>query len=471
MKPLLAIQGIMLIFFVVIGNGLRSMSMASTMMSLGEFASFLNISVDRTHILIEALICGSIVALALAPFLISRRSARKVALWAAALAAVSYVIVGITLHMRPSLITREVLVLSAFLIGGSAVAFFAPLAQIAIAGVNDDKSRMALTMIWTGAQPIAFLLTPQLIKFIAFDIGIGNFFYLLALFPILFLMLTPAIFKHLPKEATEERLAVKPLLLAGFLLVLFAFQGWSAAMSLSGITNPITLALLAFAVALGIAAFATRSRWMPPTSDLPQGAVFLLVLLFLLQLPTTGLYDHAYLVRHLCSNDLLADRTSLGGISQIMGVFGTGALLLRWPTLRAPFLAFGLLLVFIGTLMIMPYPYLPLDSQIFFISKMTASLGTGMATTVLVNEIVMRCAGNRVLMLAPAFAIVLGTEVGIEVLELIFELVMLVQHDETVAYQGVFLAQSLILLIPLAMLIERRLISRFSARHAGSEAF
>ena len=104
----------------------------SLSVSQGEFASFLDISVEKTDVLVEVLLGGAVIALALAPFMISFRSARRIAVFSAFLASACYAAVGITMHVDPALDLREIIVIASFAMGGFAVAFFAPLAQLSI---------------------------------------------------------------------------------------------------------------------------------------------------------------------------------------------------------------------------------------------------------------------------------------------------------------------------------------------------
>jgi len=106
MKRLLFIEAMILGLFVLLGNGIRSIGMTTVSVSQGEFASFLNMSIHRTEILIEALLGGALIALLLAPFVISKRSAIRIARNAALLAALCYVAIGITMYISPGLMTR-----------------------------------------------------------------------------------------------------------------------------------------------------------------------------------------------------------------------------------------------------------------------------------------------------------------------------------------------------------------------------
>lgn len=449
MRRLLFIEAMILGLFVLLGNGIRSVGMTTVSVSQGEFASFLNISVHRTEILIEALLGGALIALVLAPFIISKHSALRIARNAALLAAFCYAVVGITIHICPGLLTREVVVIASFAFAGFAVAFFAPLAQLAIADVESEKSRVALTTVWTAAQPIAFLITPQLVKYVAFDIGVGNFFLILAALPLLFLALMPFVFLK-PDQQTTSYQTVKPETavpwnrLSIIIGIILLFEAWTASVTLAGLLSPITMTFMAsFMLAIALVVLG-RKRLFPEASGaakIPPQAVFLLLVLLLIQIPTTGLFDSAYLYRHLCSPTFMADRATAGAVCQIAGVFGAGALLVRWPNLRNPLLGAGLVLVFVGICLTALYPFRLDDTQLFTGSKMVVSLGMGIATAVLVSAVLKAAAGNSLIIMAPAFIIIVGTELGLETMEIVFELFELAGADENGAYQAVFMAQ------------------------------
>jgi hypothetical protein len=456
MKQLLLFEALILGVFVLLGNGIRSIGMTTVSVSQGEFASFLNISVHRTEILIEALLGGALIALVLAPFVLSRRSAVTIARNAALLAASCYAAIGITMYVNPSLLTRELVVISSFAFAGFAVAFFAPLAQLAIADLTSEKSRTALTTVWTAAQPIAFLITPQLVKYVAFDIGVGNFFLMLAALPLLFLALMPWVF--LKTEQPETAVAPIPWKRLSVVIgIIVLFQGWTAAITLVGMLSPAAITFMAcFLISVALVGIYFK-KLFPQASlatQITTQAKFLLLLLLLIQIPTTGLYDSAYLYRHLCSPTFMADRATVGAIFQIAGVFATGALLLRRPQLRTSLLGTGLLLVLLGTALTTLYPFRLDDTLLFNGSKVVVSLGMGVSTAVLVSGVLQAAVGNKLIVMAPAFIIIIGTELGIEILEIAFELSELAGMDENGAYQVVFMAQltSMILVVGLMAL-------------------
>jgi hypothetical protein len=457
MKKFFAIQTLILGLFVLLGNGIRSIGTMSLSVSQGEFASFLDISVEKTDVLVEVLLGGAVVALALAPFMISFKTARRVALISAFLAAACYAAVGITMHVDPALDLREIIVIASFALGGFAVAFFAPLAQLSITMLDSDKKRAILTTVWTAAQPIAFLIAPQMVRYVAFDIGTGNYFLILAAMPLLFLLIVPLVFDGTERDEEAVRKAVPWKQLTIFILAVLLFEAWTTSNSLAGIGSAVSLVLMGGFLAVGAYMLSQRRKWLPEGTVLPSTAVFLLVVLFILEIPTTGLYESAYLVRHLCSAEVITDRATFGAASQVAFVFLTGALLARWPGLRNALLGLSIMLLLVGAVATVFYPSQGTDVPLFYISKIISAAGMGMVTTVIVSAAV-ASGGNKLVMLAPAFVIMFGTEVGIETMEIIFQVVKLVGLDEAMAYQTVFFAQVAAVLVALLLFLSRMLI-------------
>lgn len=472
MKRLIALQGLILAVFVLLGNGLRSISTTTVSVSQSEFASFLNISVEKTDVLIELLLGGAVIALAVAPFVLTVRNARKVAVVFAVITTVCYALVGITMLLDPALEVRELVVIASFAFSGFSVAFFAPLAQLAINGEDDPATRAKLTTIWISAQPIAFLLTPQLVKYVAFDIGTGNYFLILAAMPMVFLIFIPFVF------GKPEALAGAPLAAdntpAAWLRVLplvgaiVAFEAWTASNSFVGIDSPISLSLLGLFILIVAALVSKRKHLTRGAVAVPPLAIFLLGMLFVLEIPTTGFYDTAYLVRHLCSSDLIDNRATLAAASQIFAVFGTGAVLVRYPSWGMNMLALSLPFLLAGMVAIYFYPYQEINVSLFYVSKMLSSIGIGMATASVIGIVATMASQNRIIALAPAFIIMFGTEAGIEILEVVFQSSKLAGLETTLAYQAVFAVQIVAVLVAIAMML-RWTWSRSDLAHQGAE--
>ncbi|PWV95622.1 hypothetical protein DFR52_10917 [Hoeflea marina] len=473
MKRLLALQGLILAVFVLLGNGLRSISTTTVSVSQSEFASFLNISVEKTDVLIELLLGGAVIALAVAPFVLTVRNARKVAVIFAIITTICYAMVGITMLLDPALDVREIVVIASFAFSGFSVAFFAPLAQLAINGEEDPATRARLTTVWISAQPIAFLLTPQLVKYVAFDIGTGNYFLILAAMPMVFLLFIPFVFgraeataiaSSAPPEAAPAWKRVLPLVIA-----ILAFEAWTASNSFVGIASPISLAFLGLFILICVALYSRQKHLTRGAAAVPPLAVFLLGMLFVLEIPTTGFYDTAYLVRHLCSSDLIDNRATLAAASQILAVFGTGAVLVRNPNWGINMLALSLPLLLAGMVAIYFYPYQDINVSLFYVSKVLSSIGIGMATASVIGIVAGMAAQNRIIALAPAFIIMFGTEAGIEILEVVFQSSKLAGLETTHAYQAVFAVQIAAVLVAIGLML-RWTWSRGGLGHAVAEA-
>jgi MFS family permease len=469
MKQLLMLQGMFLVVFVLLGNGLRSIATMSVSVSQGEFASFLNISVEKTGVLIEILLGGAVMALAIAPFLINPRSARRVATIAAVGAAACYGAIGLTMRINPELLTREIVIISCFALGGFAVAFFAPLAQLSISTVTNETERVRLMTVWTAAQPIAFLLAPQLVKYIAFDIGIDNYFMILAVVPLMFLLMVPMIFGPEHKAPVEAPSSMPWPLIGVFLLAVLAFEAWTISNSFAGIENLLSLSLMSLFIVITVAVALKGKSALATAPKLPTTAISLLVLLFVLQIPTTGLYDTAYLVRHLCSSDLIMDRATLGAACQIMAVFAGGAVLAKWPHLETLMITFAVLSLFVGTVATAFYPFQGEEVWLFYASKVLTAIGMGTVTSIIVTRVAGVSQGNKIIMLAPAFVIMFGTEVGIELLEIVFQSAKLAGSDEVGAYQAIFLFQTLAVLLALGLIAERSIAVLWARRAARGQ--
>ncbi|MCZ4279571.1 hypothetical protein O4H49_02200 [Kiloniella laminariae] len=481
MPRILGVVSLAVLCFVFLGNALKSVVTSTVFVSEGEFASFLNISVDKTQILVELLIGSSVMALALAPFLLSRDRAQKIATACALTAAACYLALGLTLVMGPALFVRELVVILTFAISGFCISFFAPIAQLAINEVENERERVLLTTVWTSAQPVAFLITPQLVKYVAMDIGTGNYFLIFSAFPVFYLLLTRKVLPHgdktspLPsRNATTKAATSAPppiprpafstiaMIIAG----IAAFEAWTISNSLAGVTAPVSLALMSgfFIIALlGLILFrkSKASARQLETSgktfqvhSLPPTALFLLIGLFLLEVPSTGFYDAAYLVRHLCSSNLIQDRASLGAAAQIAAVALGGGIFVRWPHLMPHLLITGILLLLVGTTGYITYPDLAVDASFFYTSKMISSAGMGLVTTVIVGVVMCQCRGNPVMALLPALVIMFGTEFGLEILEIVYQIAKMLGQDEVSAYRTIFYAQVVAIIIGVLPCIE-----------------
>lgn len=444
MSSRLVPSALLLVIFVFLGNALKSVVASTVFVSEADFASFLNISVEKTQLVVELLIGSAVMALALAPFILNPRSARRIAAIAAVAAAAAYGSLGLVMLGEPTLAMRELTVCLAFSLGGFSISFFAPIAQIAINGVDNERRRILLTTLWTSAQPIAFLFTPQLVKYVAPELGLGKYFLLFALFPLAYLALSVSVLKPIaaklqaPQE-TGARMSVPTVAL--LLCCIFAFEVWTASNTLAGLASAVSVTLML--VFFGFTACSVLYiRRQPKTGPLlPRHAALLLGCLFLLEIPTTGFYDTTYLVRHLCSATLIDDRASLGAFAQIAAVFLAGAAYVRWPRLLPYLIGAGLLTTIAGVAGYAYYPQVAVDENFFYLTKIATGAGVGTVTTVVVAVVMASGRSNSLVALLPALVIMFGTEFGLEILEIVFQLAKIAGRDEAGAYAAVFAAQ------------------------------
>ncbi|MBL4906790.1 MAG: hypothetical protein JKX94_05000 [Sneathiella sp.] len=467
MFRLLSVVGLSVITFVFLGNAMKSFITSTVFVSEGVFASFLNISVDKTQILVELLIGSSVMALAIAPFVLSRERAQRIATLSAVTAAACYAALGLTLIWGPPLFYRELMVILTFAVGGFCISFFAPIAQLAITEVKTEKERALLTTVWTSAQPVAFLITPQLVKYVAHDIGTGNYFLIFSALPIVYLLLTKTVLKSFANGSDQDarnQTAPPPdwRVLGMLLLAMLTFEFWTLSNSLAGVISPVSLSMMVlfFVVAIFTGLKLKRQKRDQGASGkaLAPTATLLLVALFILEIPSTGFYDTAYLVRHLCSSTLIEDRASLGAAAQIAAVALGGFLYLRWPSLMPLLLLSGILLLLGGSVGYVYYPDMAIDVDFFYISKMVASAGMGLITTVIVTVVMSECRENPVLILLPALIIMFGTEFGLEILEIVYQGSKLLGLDEIAAYRTIFIAQVVAILIAVLPCAEAMLL-------------
>lgn len=426
----------------LLGNGLKSVVTSTIFVTEAEFASFLNISVERTSFIVELIIGSMVIALALAPLLITRRSAPLLAVVAALLAAAAFAGLGMLFNTAPTLAMREAGVALAFIVGGLSLGLLAPLAQFHISSLEDEGAQGMLTTVWSFATPFAFLITPQLVKFSAHDIGIGNFFLLFAALPLLYLAVALRSLKRMPSAEAGDlppgpALDRRSILL--FVGCIVAFQLFTALGTLVGWGAAVTLAALAAMVAFTLVTSRHMAR-AKPLAGVPPTPLLLLLALFLLQVPTTGFYDTVYLVRHLCSASLIADRASWGALGQAAAVLLSGALVARFPALTGMIIAAGLPLVLLGTIGYAFYPAIPED-WLFIGARFVTSVGMGLVTAAVVVAATRQAKHYAILAILPAMAIMIGTEAGLEVLEITFALAKAVGASEFAAYRLVFLVQ------------------------------
>lgn len=301
---------------------------------IAYFASFLKISVNQTSAVIELLLGAVLLSLLIAPRLIERFPNRHLATVLCLTAASASFGLAIVFWLAPSVATREAVVIVLFPLLGMSLASLAPLAQHMTGWAGPNHAKL-LTGVWT----VAFLITPQLIRAIAPRYGLDLFF---AAFALTSLSLIPAVWMvQQPSPATprpaQDQHAKQSLF--PIVLVLVTFEAMTMLVTLSGITSRATQgAALAFLGAVGYLIVDRKSgtnRGRKSGGQVERTTLAVFVFLFLVNIATTGFYDTAYLLEHMCSNTLIANRATLGALAQVVAVLAATAVLARFGLQRS----------------------------------------------------------------------------------------------------------------------------------------
>ena len=438
--PVVAVGGIALF-----GNGLKSIVSSSVLVSEQQFAEFLRISLERTGLLMESIMAGMVIALAVCPIVLQRISPRTLGIVASAVAAAAFAAFGLVEMSQPGVSVREVAAFACFTLGAGTLACLAPASQALIAsGSVATTARGPITTVWTGAAPAGFLAAPQLVKFVLPVLGLGGYFLAFSAGPlIVLLLLVIVVYVQLPARAgTGSAFELPTPVLLSFVGVIAGFELWSTLGSLNGYLRPGTwvgLAVLASSVAL----FVHSLRAAP----LPAGALgnsgWLLAALFLLELPTTGFFDTAYLFGNRVPQGFIADRSTLAAASQIAGTVLAGLIVHRRPDLQLRLLLGAAAITIAGVTSIAAYPWI-FDARAYFLfTPALQGFGAGALTALLVLAVMRDAVRHPVLAALPSLAIMFGTEFGLEMLQLVFAAALGAGQDQHGAYATLFAAQAL----------------------------
>lgn len=440
----------LLLALVLLGNGLRSVISSTVFVSEGTFASFLKISVSQTSVIIELLLGAVLLSLLVSPLLIARFSIRSLTTVMCLIASCASFGLAAMFWAAPPVATREALVLVLFPLIGFSLASLAPMAQM-ITGWGKERHAKLLTGVWAVAMPAAFLITPQLVRVIAPRYGIDFFFAGFAVAPFL---LIPAIWmvREPVKVATSD--ADKPSLgaLIPAILTLVVFEVMTLLVTLSGITSPMTQgAAVLFLIVLIYLIYSRKNHASGGRADSATIGIF--VFLFLINIATTGFYDTAYLVLHMCSNTLIADRATLGALAQVCAAVVATALLTRYAIQRE-LMVIGALVVAIGLGSYIIYFDYPIY-KVYVGSKAITGFGTGLLTTAAIFAVTNSAGKSAGLSLFIAFIIIIGTEVGLELFEIFVQLADLARIATDTSYLIIFVTQFVLVLIATPIVLSK----------------
>ena len=432
----------------LLGNGLKSVVTSTVLVSEGRFASFLGIAVERVALLMETIVAGMVVALALYPLCVRRLSIRAAAIASALVGATAFAAfaAGAT---RSDAAGREWWAYACLTVGGAALVWLAPLAQTLVLGWPGADGRKALTSIWAGATPAGFLAAPQLAKWLLPGLGLSAYFAAFAVLPVAFAALV-ATAAAMTQDPRDEDALPTPLVLA-FAAAVIAVEAWSTAGSVLGYTALATVAAVPVLVAT-VAWLVQRARGFAAATATSAGAWCCVGALFALEIPTTGFFEAAFLFDRGLPEALVADRATLAAAAQVAGTFIAGVALHRLPghASRVAWISCALVVAGVGG-----YAAYPLVHAFgyFMATAAVAGLGVGGLTLVLCLAIVGGAARAAALASLPSIAIMIGTEFGLEALQGVFAAAQAAAGDP---FAIVFAAQA-VAAIAVAPLLRRAL--------------
>lgn len=425
----------------LLGNGLKAVVTSTVLVSEAQFAAFLGIAVDRVALLMETIVAGMVVALAVYPLMLHRFPVRSVAIAACALAVAAFAAFAAVSFAHSLPWQREFAAYACLTLGAAALVCLAPSAQALITQWPAAAGRKVLTTVWTGATPAGFLAAPQLANWLLPALGLSAYFAAFATLPLLQLALVAMAAAVLRAPAGPGLLGAtlpRPLL-ASFIVAVIAFEVWSTLGSIAGYLALATLAALPL-LAAAIAWLARCAAGLPEAGTADRATWWLLGALFVLEVPTTGFFEAAFLFgRHLPAA-FVADRATLSAASQILGTLAAGLLIHRnAPAAAPPFAAFALVTIG-GLITFAGYPWAR-DPAYFLWTAVVTGFGTGGLTLLLCVGIVRDATRAPILAALPSIAIMIGTEVGLEALQCVLAAAKGMGLDTPDAFRLLFAAQ------------------------------
>lgn len=447
---------VVLAIVALLGNGSKALLTSTVLVSEGAFAALLQMTPEQVAALLQVVVAGMVVALALAPALLQHVTARVLGLATCALAIIALVGFAAVDIGATSETARIGAAFAGLSIAAGALALLAPVAQSLVSGAPRHGMRTALTTLWTLATPAGFLAAPQLVKLALPALGLGRYFALLAILPAI-LCAALALVRPVPGRVTPQSdTAQLPLRLTlAFVAVIVIFEIGTAVADIRGLRSPLAWVALAALVPCCIVLWRTwRATPIPAACTGPWQAS--LATLFVLQVPTTGFFDTAFLVSSGYPEAFIANRATLGAAAQIAGTLAASALVHRAPrrarTWRLAFAA----IAGVGVALFLGYP-LTARTALLYAAPMITGFGAAGLTLLLCLDLVRDAARAPLVAAFPSLAIMLGTEFGLESLQMAYALAGTAHGSETVRYTTVFVAQlGAALAIPLLLLVARR---------------
>jgi len=436
----------------LLGNGLKAVVTSTVLVSEAQFATFLGIAVERVALLMETIVAGMVVALAVYPLFLHRYTVRRVAMSACAVAAAAFaVFAGVTLAGATPW-QREVAAYACLTLGAAALVCLAPSAQALVSRWPASEGRKVLTTLWTGATPAGFLAAPQLAKTFLPALGLSAYFAAFAALPLVLLALVAMVAAVLPAEgARDRRSASFPLpVIAAFVGAVAAFELWSTLGSIVGYAAPATLASLPLLAAATVWLW-RRAAPLPRETPVTPATWPLLGALFVLQMPTTGFFEAAFLFDRGMSDAFVADRATLYAAASVAGTFAAGLALHRYAG-GTRLVASAWAMAAAGLAAFAAYPWID-DPAYYLWTAGVSGAGVGALTLFLCVAIVTDAPRVTIVAALPSIAIMIGTEFGLEILQLVFAAAQGAGLAARGAFRVLFVAQGATALLVLPLLL------------------
>ena len=438
----------LLLILILLGNGLRSVIGSTVFVSEGTFSSFLKISISNSSAIVELLLGSVLLSLLVSPWLIARFSARSLTTTMCLIAGLACLSLASMFWTAPRVATREVFVFVLLPVIGFSFASLAPIAQT-LTGWGGEWHSKLMTGVWAVSMPVAFLITPQLVRVIAPRYGIEVFFAGFAI--IAFLLILAIWMIKDPTRAVKLNTLTQPKsLLIPAIITLATFELMTVLVNMSGISSVLTLGAMAlFLIVLSYLVYVqmTTNSHIETNSD----ATRVLAFLFLINIATTGFYDNAYLVLHLCSNTLVADRTTFGALAQVSAAISATAIMARF-SIQRELMVLGAVVTAVGLGSYTFYFSHPFY-EVYIGSKVITGFGMGLLTTAAIFSVIKTIFKGASLSLFIAFVILIGTETGLEMFEIFLQIADIAKISTDATFMAIFYIQVVLVLIAIPVLL------------------
>lgn len=450
---------------IVLGNGLRSVIGGTVAQSKSTFSSFLSITIDATAAVTELLMGAILVSLLVAPWIMRWLKPMALAHAMVGVAAVAALGLAALFYIDPPLDMRIAAVIVLFPLLGFALATLAPISQ-SWTGLGGTVHSKLLLGVWSMSMPLAYLITPQVMRVVAPRYGLDGFFVGFALVAVALLGVLWLWRGRLATAHVTQQSSVHGKLLLAALGAVATFQAVTITISLAGLSSPATIPLAVLFVAACWYFWQVFTHWDKGAKRAGQPAtsvVMVFVSLFLLNIATTGFYDSAYLALHACSNTLMADRATLAALSQVAAATLATVVLAR-REMHQVLIALGIGITVVGLALYLLYPglfvvqFALVSEPVLLVgSRMIVGFGSGLATTAAVFALthVEGKSGGASLMVA--FVIIVGTETGLEAFEIFTQAASLLTGSTATPFGAIFLAQAAITAAALVPLVRLRM--------------